>query len=72
MNIIELNCVECYKVTETMYGLDVYEDDKVVCELSGSSFSDFEDEYGKIDESELLSAVYEQIDLDETMKKLHI
>jgi hypothetical protein len=72
MVVIELDCVEGYKVTQTMYGLEVYDGDNLVCELAGSSFADFEDEWGKVDEDELLDAVYEQIDLDETMKKLQI
>ena len=70
MVVIELDCVERYKVTETMYGLDVYEDDKVVCQLSGSTFNDFKDEWGKVDEDELLLAVYEEIELGKIMEEL--
>jgi hypothetical protein len=72
MVTIELDCVEGYKVTQTMYGLEVYDGDNLVCELAGSFFADFEDEWGKVDEDERLDAVYEQIEVDEKIKELQI
>ena len=51
-------------------GLDVYEDDELICELEGSELWEFKDEWGNIDESELEAAIREEIELNNTMAKL--
>ena len=70
MIVILLDCIESYKVIQTMNGLEVYDGDDFVCEMRGSFFQDFKDEWGKVDEDELLLAVYEEIELEKTMEVL--
>jgi hypothetical protein len=70
MTIILEDTIERYVVRETTDGLDVYEDDNLVCELEGYTLRNFYDEWENIDEDELYQAIQEEIELDETMAKL--
>lgn len=70
MTIMLEDTIERYVVRETTDGLDVYEGDKLVCELEGYTLRNFYDEWENIDEDELYQAIQEEIELDETMAKL--
>ena len=53
-----------------IFGLDVFEDGKLICEMVDISFNDYLDEWGNIDESELKAAIEEEIKTTELCKKL--
>jgi hypothetical protein len=57
-----------YKVVETIYGLDVYEDDQFVCEIAGMCLDDFTYD-GKVSEAELGQAIKEQIEVEEFLEE---
>ena len=53
-----------YVVKEHMSGLDVYDEyGDFVCELSGASFSDYEDEYEEIDDDVLENDIKHELDV---------
>ena len=57
-----------YKVVETIRGLDVYDNDQPVCELTGMRLDDFTYD-GKVSEAELGQAIKEQIEVEEFLKE---
>jgi hypothetical protein len=53
-----------------IYGLDVFENGELICEMVDVSFNDYLDEWRNIDEDELEAAIREEIETDELCKKL--
>lgn len=58
-----------YRVVETSHGLDVYEDDQFVCEITGMCLDDFTYD-GKVSEAELGQAIKEQIEVEEFLEQI--
>ena len=58
-----------YTVQETIEGLDVYENGEIVCVLHGKTLDDYRYD-GEIDDDHLESAIKEEIDIDNTIRKL--
>ena len=61
---VTLDCEEKFEVSETYDGLEVYQDDKFMCNLCGYTFNDFHDEWCKLDENELADAIRDEIELE--------
>ena len=57
-----------YEVVETSHGLDVYENDEFVCEITGMSLDNFTYD-GKVSEAELGQAIKEEIEVEEFLNK---
>ena len=57
-----------YTIVETSHGLDVYEDDQFVCEITGMSLDNFTYD-GKVSEAELGQAIKEEIEVEEFLKE---
>ena len=57
-----------YNVVETSQGLDVYEGDQFVCEITGMCLDDFTYD-GKVSEAELGQAIKEEIEVEEFLKE---
>jgi hypothetical protein len=58
-----------YIVKETIDGLDVYEDEKFVCELTGHTLNDYRYN-GKINDDILECAIKEEIEVIEFLDKM--
>lgn len=57
-----------YRVVETSHGLDVYEDDQFVCEITGMCLDDFTYD-GKVSEAELGQTIKEEIEVEEFLEE---
>ena len=57
-----------YRVVETSHGLDVYENDQFVCEITGMRLDNFTYD-GKVSEAELGQTIKEEIEVDEFLKE---
>ena len=57
-----------YRVVETSHGLDVYEDDQFVCEITGMCLDDLTYD-GKVSEAELGQAIKEEIEVEEFLEE---
>jgi hypothetical protein len=54
-----------YIVTETLGGLEVTEDDRVICTLDGKTLEDYCDEDENIDDDLLEADIKEQVEVEE-------
>lgn len=54
-----------YIVTETLGGLEVTEDDRVICTLDGKTLEDYCDEDENIDDDTLEADIKEQVEVEE-------
>ena len=68
MTIVELK--NGWTVRPYEGGLDVYDEDELLCEMGGSFLSDYLDEWGNIDEDELEDAIRDEIDTNRIIDKL--
>ena len=57
-----------YTIVETSHGLDVYDDDQFVCEITGMRLDNFTYD-GKVSEAELGQAIREEIEVEDFLKE---